>query len=295
MSIDTIRIKLETEGYVLIDINDLSNEILKDAQMEINKIISFSKKGQYQNIRVYDDYLFGPNIAGIEMPFSPKIISNKIINLLNCSNIPVFAKDLLGEKVKLTLSRYHITGSYSHIGKWHRDSDIGDKNSIQISLFLFDEMGLELIPGSHKEGFDFLDTFFEKNRYSKIKNSIKLNVKAGQILFFNPSIVHRGISKKSRANIHFRFETDKAYEFKKNVSIENYCFDKNWLDIFNNRNSIIIDKNIPKYKWEKGFKKSLLRFVRTALHFLLFFMPIESFIFKKTNSQPSLKIYPFNN
>ena len=65
----------------------------------------------------------------------------------------------MGEDIKLTLSRYHLTENISHVGIWHRDNSVGQKlNSIQINFYLFDEQGIQIVPKSHLEELAYEET-----------------------------------------------------------------------------------------------------------------------------------------
>jgi hypothetical protein len=271
--------ELSKQGYLLVDSN-VPDYALVDAQDSFKFIYKRAKKGLYKYIRVYDDYLWCPNISGIEMPLHPDILTPEILNLLNKTPIPLIAKEILGFNIKLTLSRYHVTNTYSHIGDWHRDSHIGDNSVILASIFLFDEKGLELVPGSHNE------------RHNSIYlNSIHLDVKAGQILFFRPAILHRGISVSDRANIHFRFEIDPEYFLTSNNTFEG--FNSNWLSILHNKNTVVLNPKINKYECNKKTSGIIKRIIRTAAHYLFFFLPGRHIVFQRTCSAPSLKVRKF--
>jgi hypothetical protein len=286
--------KFAKQGYVIMD-SGASKDIITDAQIAFQKTLKRAKIGDYKFIRVYDDYLGCPNVAGIEMPFHPDIINKSLINLLNISHIPKIAKTVLGDKIKLTLSRYHVTSTYSHIGNWHRDSNVGDQGFILISMFLFDEKGFELIPGSHKDKTNYYDEKIKYSRYKSLPNIVHLSVKAGQILIFNPSLVHRGIVAKDRVNIHFRFEQDLGFILDKDVDLglDQEGFNKEWLDVLCNKNSIIINPEIKEYKCNVGVKNFLIRCIKTFTHFALFFLPVQSSIFKIIRSQPTIKLRNF--
>ena len=86
-------------------------------------------------MRVYDDYSRKINLAGIEKIFDQKIIDQNIINLIEESKIFDIAKKLLNEEeVVMTLSRYHVTRNFSHLGIWHRDEKPGEMNSNQKNI-----------------------------------------------------------------------------------------------------------------------------------------------------------------
>ena len=126
---------LNLNGYSLEN-SGVCEKDLVQVRIAYQDIYEKVEKREYPYIRVYDDYLGKLNISAIEMPFHPDIIHHEVISFLNKTNIIKIAKAYLGNDIKMTLSRFHITGNKSHVGAWHRDSEIGKKKSLQISLFL---------------------------------------------------------------------------------------------------------------------------------------------------------------
>ena len=110
----------QENGFLIVE-NSIDSTILNKARDSYNQLYLKAKKGKYPYVRVYDDYSNKPNLAGIEMVFNPEIIDQNIINLLNQSKILDYAKKILGNDIKLTLSRYHLTENISHAGPaWER-------------------------------------------------------------------------------------------------------------------------------------------------------------------------------
>jgi hypothetical protein len=270
---------LEKYGYVLLDTN-LDTDDLTKAQQAYKEIYKKAESGEYKYIRVYDDYLGKLNISGIEMPFHPDIIDSRIVNILNKTNIVEIAKECLGDNIKLTLSRYHITRDKSHIGMWHRDGEVGTKFSLLISLFLYDEKGFELIEGSHAREFTAEEEAILGQKYglhANLKGSLHAQGKKGQLIVFNPAILHRGISENPRANLHFRFEVDNDYE---TISIPNpYGFNEQWHSVLSNKNSIVINPNVPEFLNKKFITNWIRKFIKTCVHYGIFFLPLNSFVY----------------
>jgi|SaaInlStandDraft_4_1057021.scaffolds.fasta_scaffold69617_2 hypothetical protein len=84
--------------------------VIKLAQLAFLDILKKVDSDSYQYIRAYDDYTGLINVSGIEMPFHPDILGNRIVDLLNYSNIPEVAKQLLGENIKLWNIHTHFFG-----------------------------------------------------------------------------------------------------------------------------------------------------------------------------------------
>ena len=83
-----------------------------------------------------------------------------------------YAKNILGENIKLTLSRYHLTENVTHVGNWHRDAlPNKELTSLQINLYLFNEKGIQILPKSHlKELSDENKLKISKSPFSSLKN-----------------------------------------------------------------------------------------------------------------------------
>jgi len=283
-----IKDSLQKDGYIVVD-QGISSEALKAAQLAYQEISKKAELSEYKYIRVYDDYVGSMNISAIEMCFHPRIIDQRMIQFLNYSNLSKIAIEILGEKIKMSLSRYHMTKNYSHVGNWHRDSPPKSIKSLQMSIFLFDEMGIEFIPRSHIRDYSQIEKrILNKSKFGDLPNSIHVSAKAGSMLIFNPAIIHRGRSVQPRANIHFRFESDHDYLLQKNDDLEG--FDKHWKNILNNKNSIIIDDSIIEYDHSKKISDHVRRFFRTFVHYAIFWLPLDSWIYKKTGANPSLKM-----
>lgn len=278
----------EENGFIILK-QKIDTDLIKNIRIQFEKIYNQVRNGKYQYFRIYDDYINSPNISAIEMIFHKKIYNTKIAQFINASQIPEISKTLLGDQLKMTLSRYHITRNYSHIGEWHRDKDKGNTRSLQFQYYLYDEKGLEIIPKSHNREFNNDEIFkLNKSKYSKLKDSVHIETKSGDLLIFKPSIIHRGITKNNRVNMHFKIEKDENYKF---IKIKNYTeLNENWSNIIHNNNSVIYNERIPKIFLDKSMKTKILRLMNTLMHYLLFFFPYNSKIFKKTGSRPSLKL-----
>ena len=281
-------------GYVIVESELESSQALVDAQKSFKKILGQAESGEYPYFRVYDDYLSSVvNISGIEMPFHADILDKPMAALLNSSNLISGVKDILGEdRLRLDLSRYHTTREdFGHIGNWHRDADIGNSMYLQVTMFLFDEQGLELIPMSHVEKNQVVKEKIKQHSSDRIEGSIYPKCKAGNILFFDPAILHRGICNSFRANIHFRFSLDNNYErheFKNTVE-----FNQDWIDVLSNKNSIIVNPRLKKYVQPTGVIYFLKKSFKTLIHYVFFLLPYNFFLFRKLHIHPNLKLRKF--
>ena len=283
-------ISFQQNGFLVID-NNLSDELLNKARTAFLEIKKKSEHS-YKYVRVYDDYSNKINLAGIELPFHSEIINQDIINLIEEKKIIKIAKNILQDKnIQLTLCRYHLTSKYSHIGIWHRDGRPSVLETIQLNIYLYDENGTEIIPGSHlRDDNEEEKLILSKSKYSLLNGAKKITCKSGQVLVFHPSLLHRGISDKDRAHIHFRFskkkEVNKFYSQDYNY-LQNYKISDEVKDsIF--KSSINLE-DIELYSHKKDIKSKILRKIRFLIHKILFFLPYHSKIYGKLNVRPCLK------
>ena len=288
--------KYKENGYFIVN-NILTGkeDILLKAQQSFLDIKNKVKEGHYPYYRVYDDYSFSKNLAGIELTFSEDILTNSIIRIIEECRVLEIAKELLGEEVELDLSRYHLTENFSHVGNWHRDESIGHiDDSIQINIFLYDEVGLQVIENSHNNEIKEED-LIKKTPHASLENSVWVSTKAGDVLVFNPAILHRGISLYPRANIHFRFKKKKTHKKKVKLNYKDLDISKDWLKCLENSPKAT-DKNLlTPYKIKKDLVSNIYRVIRKLIHNFFFFLPLNSKLGYFFNTRPNLKLRNFFN
>lgn len=279
---------LNENGYLIIP-KQIDENLILNAQKSFCKIKEKAKNGLYPFIRVYDDYSFSKNIAGIEMTFHNDILDQQMINFIEKSNIIEYAKSVLGDDIELDLSRYHLTENFSHVGIWHRDEKINHNNqSIQINVFLYDETGLQVVEKSHKQYFDN-EHEIKKRPYSSYDLSKWIDTKAGEVLIFDPAVLHRAISEKPRANIHFRFK-------KKTENLKNPYFSKQnkilisdeWKKILARSPNAVDERSLKKYRKVNNLKSIFMIICRRIIHNLIFFLPLKSIVYRAFDVRPNL-------
>jgi hypothetical protein len=280
-------------GYVVCETGLEGSQVLLDAQRQYKKLYKLTEDGGYPYFRIYFDYSGKKNISGIEMPFHPEIINKEIVAFLNASNLARGVKDVLGEgEISMSLSRYHMTGNrFGFVGSWHRDGNIGDTKQLQANISLFDERSLEVIPGSHIKEMPGVEGLINEFAQASSGQSLHLKCKAGNIVFFNPAILHRGFSYSFRANMHFRFSLSSNCKTSK---FDNALgFSQDWVDILSNKNSIIVDQNLKIYIQRKGYFYSFRKFLKTLASYVFFFMPYNFILFRKLPIRPNLRFRGF--
>jgi hypothetical protein len=288
-------------GYCILT-SKFSNKIIDNARQSFVGILKKSKNAIYKKIRVYDDYSSIANIAGIENIFDKDIVDQDILNLVNESDIISLAKSILDEdEIVLVLSRYHVTNDFTHLGIWHRDQEPNNLQSVQINIYLYDESGMDIIPNSNqRKNLIEEDLVFNTCRYLSLTNSTPIKVDGGEILAFDPSLIHRGRSLENRAHLHFRFQKKKTLpELEDKSSALNYLnfynVDQDLKNVLlgSARHGYIYDCN--EYNHNSSFKSVMLRIFRYLIHKLLFFLPYDHKIYGAFNVRPCLKKRKFFN
>jgi len=288
--------ELDNNGYSIIQ-SRLEPEIILKAQTAFKSILNKVEKKEYNYYRVYDDYSLVPNISGIEMVFHPNIINQDIIDFITDSKLLDIAKEILGEDIYLELSRYHLTDNYSHVGIWHRDASITDpQDAIQLNIFLFDEQGIQVVDGSHKEDAAISTKEIIDRPFIYIKNSHWVETKAGDILIFNPAVLHRGISAFPRANLHFRFRKknnlhlNKNEKNKLNLYIDKLKFTDDWKNVLDDQHGQLVDANLKEFDFKNNIRFFILRVIRNFIHNFIFFLSFESKLYSVFCVKPNLRL-----
>ena len=211
------------KGYILIK-NAIDVNLTKEAVQSYKNMRKKCENKEYFHLRRYNN-LSRSDIYAIEDIFHQDIFEPNILKSIMKSKVLEYSAQLLKDNCFLSLSRLHCTKYFSHSGYWHRDHGmpkkdlefidkmISEKNYIHVqsTLPFYDEDGFYLVPGSHKKSIDYIETFqvMGKPHRKIFKNEERIFLKAGDLILFNPLIIHRGTCKgrikHQRAHIHMRF------------------------------------------------------------------------------------------
>ena len=225
------------------------------------------------------------------MTFHQDILTESIMRLIVSSKILEISKEILGEEIELELSRFHLTEGFSHVGNWHRDEKINHPmDSLQINIFLFDEKGLQVVDQSHKKEVAGGEEFLKKTPHISIVNSKWLNTGAGDVLVFDPAVLHRGISANPRANIHFRFRKKISKNKQIMPNYKDLVVPKDWINILENSPKAMSSSDLTPHSFKNDFKSISFRFLRKIIHTFIFFLPLHSKLYYYFNVWPNLKL-----
>ena len=251
-----------------------SSETLEKYILGAQDLVKKAKKTNYPFRRIYHDYLFDFNLAAVEIPLNKKICNDSIYNFYSNLKLGRAIKKIKGWETPVnTLNRLFCMSNYNYSGLWHKDSF--DKNVIaQVCLYLKDEVGFKILLKESEEEvikkyFNYLGNKDIVHLPEKIPEKYYTEIKAsaGDVLFFEPSLLHLGKFKSSRMQFHMRFENIKNLENEKIIDPKNEVFDYNLLEYYSTDLDVLDSSlNIPIDKHERErffsrFKNSLNYFV----------------------------------
>lgn len=192
-------------GYFVIRnyFNDNEIESLR------NVILTFHKAWKIDNIEFYQEDAFNSSlITGSQyLTYNDRI---KLFNFISCKKI-MNVVDALIPTAPAFMNTQLFFDPYNKQQKnfWHRDCQydheveqqkkaIQETQVIHLRVPLFDELGIELIPGTHNrwDNDEELDVRLEnKDRlsYENLANSQKIELAAGDVLVFSADMIHRGL------------------------------------------------------------------------------------------------------
>ena len=193
------------EGYCVI-----RNYFSQSELATLRKVIlTFHTAWKKDNLDFYQDDAFNSSlITGSQYLNSQDrlalfnfISSDKMMNVINM----LIPNDAAFMNTQLFFDPYNKQQKTF----WHRDCQYdhdvaGQKKAIKetqvlhLRVPLFDELGIELIPGTHKrwDSLDELDVRLENNNRKSSENltgSERIALAAGDVLLFSADMIHRGV------------------------------------------------------------------------------------------------------
>lgn len=191
-------LQLMTDGFVLVP-SFLSLEQAKVFESEAMELVAKARRGEVQNVRIYDDYpkIFGGlNISGVEHPL-PHLPQLGL--WLSTSTLTDFLSRMTGKTHSCELVRLHVNNRFKWRGFWHRDADKED-HSIVAVIYLRTESGFRLLGKSASE------RELEQGHFGHQDGETTITAQAGDLLLFDASLWHRGHSVGPRLHVHLRFD-----------------------------------------------------------------------------------------
>ncbi|MBI1202246.1 MAG: hypothetical protein GC182_07020 [Rhodopseudomonas sp.] len=196
-------------GYTVVE-NLIPEPKLTELRNELTRLWQRAKRGQVNQIRVYEDYphmLGGINVAGIEDPF---FLSPMLKQWMATAGIDDILAALTGwPGSELELARLHMNDRFKYQGFWHRDATTDRAEHSVVGVVYFrDETGFRIAPaGSQWSAVDkpYGDDIQRQHFFGPLEGELTASAPAGSILFMKSYLLHRGYNNDPRLHLHLRF------------------------------------------------------------------------------------------
>ena len=233
-----LREDFEREGYVIVDV--LAESEIDGFRKIMDEMLSENKKtedkGEHSSsLQHLGDEIsdFGNENRQYYFHLLTKPNTEKIHHAFYHEKVLSIVEELLGPDLIINNSSILASNpGVSYKLGWHRDiiqipeEEIEDRlfskerfhNSIQINLPLVQEDSLEIVPRSHNrpnteaEDKAFAGTKHYAPKDANMPGAMKVSLKAGQAVFYNNNLIHRGYSaetKVPRRTLHMGYHSAK--------------------------------------------------------------------------------------
>ena len=205
------------QGWVKVSIGLDPEKLVHFCNLTEEMVAQVKQKG-YPYGRIYQDILGCFNLTAVEAPFHADVCPQSVLDLLKSLHLGETIKHLNGwQDPCATLARLFCSGSIKHEGAWHRDSNERGAYLI-VGIFLKDESGFRILKKATEEEHvreifgtaDMSKTMFSLPADIPKDNYDELDIKAGEILFFDPALLHQGHHTEARLNFHLGFRRNPA-------------------------------------------------------------------------------------
>ena len=213
----------EKNGWFKTSLN-LEKEEIQKYHKVIENLVFKAKINKYPLGRMYHDYLFNYNLAAVEAPLSKNISNENVYNFFEKIKIGKIIKELKKwNNTYCSLIRIFCMGKYNYMGHWHKDNT-ENIDIVQVSICLKDEKGFKIIKKEFQKDIDEIYDQITINEVAKYKLPLKIEqkyfynveLKKGEVFFFEPSLLHQGCTYSDRLQFHMRFNNidDNSHENK---------------------------------------------------------------------------------
>ncbi|MGI9542004.1 MAG: phytanoyl-CoA dioxygenase family protein [Cyclobacteriaceae bacterium] len=219
-----LREQFEKDGYVIVQV--LTESEIRDFRTIMDGMLSESKRSsdttthtaslQHLGDEISD---FGKENRQYYFHLLTKPGTEPIHHAFHHAKVLSIAEELIGpDLIVNNASILAFNPGVSYKLGWHRDviqipeDEIADwlfsadrfHNSVQINLPLVQEDALEIVPGSHNrtnnqaENAIFAGTKHYAPLNAEMPGAMRVSLKAGQAVFYNNNLIHRGFSDDSK-------------------------------------------------------------------------------------------------
>jgi len=200
------------QGWVKCSIGLDPEKLAHFCNLTEEMVAQVKQKG-YPYGRIYQDILGCFNLTAVEAPFHVDVCPKSVLDFLKSLHLGKTIEHLNGwSDPCATLARLFCSGSIKHEGAWHRDGNERDAYLI-VGIFLKDESGFRILKKATEEEHvreifgtaDMSTSTFSLPADIPKDNYDVLDIKAGEILFFDPALLHQGYHTETRLNFHLGF------------------------------------------------------------------------------------------
>ena len=268
----------------------------KNLLEETNNIIKQSKTKKWKFIKVYyNAFIKGfVNIFAISYPFNNFFVSN-LANELYLINYKIKILELTGwQELKTIGIEIQHNEKYNYQSSWHRDSPTFPSNSLNIIVYLKDEVGLRIVPNEQNHELKNIDISpsesSNKNGYVNMPLDYYdiINAKAGDILVMDSSLLHQGFIKGNRTHILIKCEEKNEKVTTANNFFDDYSISNDLSPNSNLKELEEITKTTGTYNFNINYH-SLKNKFKSILYTFLYYVPLHRVLryfldFKKKNT-----------
>lgn len=224
--------------------------------------------------RYYQPFIWDSNLSAIEQPFSQNLGFDA--DSFPFQDLFSVVSNFFDEPFALTLARIFCQKSYNYAGHWHSDGG-RPASFIQAALFTKKQSGFRILnytkiqdefPELSKDGIDQIIKLGSNEMGLKVDDRYYFEIAGnpGDVVVFEPSCIHQGVSRTSRADFHLRFqkisELDLDHSWSEKDGVSRWG-DMNFLDVFAPGATEDLGTLLPRH--EVGLKEQL----RTTLRYVI--------------------------
>ena len=203
------------DGYVI------RRGVLSQTDIETYRaaVDSILHKCRIEKVHQYLRYVDGEqdDIWGVNNVFHPSIREAALVESLGHPQILDVIESLIGARLRYHLCTLLVSPERKpyHIN-WHRDSARDGevpreqliaklRSSAQLNGALYNDETLFIVPGSHRREITNTERHILQNSpQADMPNQMAVQLKAGDIVFYNSSLLHKGYNRRNPPNTTLR-------------------------------------------------------------------------------------------